>query len=295
MKDRYGRPIKSLRISITNKCNLNCFYCHKEGHLGNDRYLTSDDIKKIVETSVKFGVKKVKISGGEPLIRKDIVEIVEKIREVRGIEDISLTTNGTLLKKYAKSLKEAGLDRVNISLDSLNSEVYYQITKGNLTSVLEGIDEAVKYFYPIKINFVALTLNINEIDEFIDFCADKGVILQIIEFLPQNEEDRKFYVDIKPIEEKIKERAKKVIRRRLMHNRTKYILESGVEVEFVRPMDNSEFCAHCTRIRVTHDGYLKPCLLRDDNLVDILTPIRNGEDLEKYFLECIRRREPYFK
>ncbi len=297
MRDRFGREIRSLRISITKRCNLNCFYCHNEGQFfDNNRELTPEEIEKIVRVSTKFGVRKIKITGGEPLIRKDIIKIIKRIKNIREIKEIALTTNGTLLKKYFKQLKIAGLDRINVSLDTLNKKKYKMITGGNIENVIEGLKEASKYFYPIKINFLAMKINIEELEDMLNFCKEIGAILQIIEFLLKDKLIKdKYYISLDNVEEKIKKRAKKISYRRKMHNRVRYILENDVEVEFVRPMDNSEFCMHCTRLRLTADGYLKPCLLRNDNLVDILTPLRNGEDLEKYFLECIKRREPYFK
>ncbi len=298
MKDRYGREIRSFRISVTNKCNLKCFYCHREGHNseGNcNRYIKPEEFGIIVKTSTKFGVRKVKISGGEPLIRNDICEIIENVKDKK-IKEISLTTNGILLEKYAEKLKDAGLNRVNVSLDTLNPKLYKEITKvGDVEKVVSGIKKAIDVgLTPLKVNFLAMTINIKDLPNIMEFCRDVGAILQIIEFIPLNEELKKYYYDISTIENEIKEKADKVITRKFMHNRKKYIVDN-LEIEFVRPMDNSEFCMHCTRIRLTHDGYLKPCLLRDDNLVDILTPLRNGENLEPYFIECINRREPYFK
>ncbi|WP_456372288.1 GTP 3',8-cyclase MoaA [Methanocaldococcus sp.] len=298
MKDRYGREIRSFRISVTNKCNLKCFYCHKEGHNldnNNNRYIKPEEFGVIVKTSTKFGVRKVKISGGEPLIRNDICEIIENVKDKK-IKEISLTTNGIFLEKYAEKLKDAGLNRVNVSLDTLNPKLYKEITKfGNVEKVINGIKKAINVgLTPLKVNFLAMTINIKDLPNIMEFCRDVGAILQVIEFIPLNKELKKYYYDISTIENEIKEKSDKVIARKFMHNRKKYIVDN-LEIEFVRPMDNSEFCMHCTRIRLTHDGYLKPCLLRDDNLVDILTPLRNGENLEPYFIECINRREPYFK
>ncbi|AIJ05922.1 molybdenum cofactor biosynthesis protein A [Methanocaldococcus bathoardescens] len=296
MRDRFGREIRSFRISVTNKCNLQCFYCHKEGHNSdNNRYMTAEEIGIIAKTSTKFGVRKIKISGGEPLLRKDICEIIENIRDEK-IKDISLTTNGILLEHLADKLKDAGLNRVNVSLDTLNPELYKKITKfEDVERVINGIKKAIDVgLTPLKVNFLAMSLNIKDLQNIMEFCRDVGAILQIIEFIPLKETLKKYYYDISSIENEIKEKADKVITRKFMQNRKKYIVD-GLEIEFVRPMDNSEFCMHCTRIRLTYDGYLKPCLLRDDNLVDILTPLRKGENLESYFVECINRREPYFK
>ncbi len=296
MKDPYNRVIKSLRISITPKCNLKCFYCHKEGHdTNNYNLMNPDEIGKIVKTSLHYGIKKIKISGGEPLLRNDLPEIIENIKDSR-LKDISLTTNGILLEKYAEKLKDAGLNRVNVSLDTLNPEKYKKITyNGDIEKVKKGIEKALNVdLTPLKVNYLALSNTVDDLDDLMNYCRDIGAILQVIEFMPLDEKLKKYYVDISPMENKIAEQADKIITRKFMQNRKKYLVD-GLEIEFVRPMDNTEFCNHCTRIRLTYDGFLKPCLLRDDNLVDILTPLRNGEDIEKCFIECINRREPYFK
>ncbi|WP_017981021.1 GTP 3',8-cyclase MoaA [Methanocaldococcus villosus] len=293
MKDRFGREITSLRISVTNKCNLSCFYCHKEGHSGENRYMTPEEIGKIVDVAKKFGIRKVKISGGEPLIRRDITDIVREVSS-RKLKDVSLTTNGILLEKLADKLKNSGLDRVNVSLDALNPELYKKITGGDVNKVINGIKRAIDVgLTPVKINFLAMKINICELEKIMDFCRELGAILQIIEFIPIKKELKNYYYDISKIEKELEEKADKIIVRKFQ-NRKKYFIDT-LEVEVVKPMDNSKFCMNCSRIRLTYDGYLKPCLLRDDNLVDILTPLRRGENIEKCFLECINRREPYFK
>lgn len=128
VKDRFERPIISLRITITNRCNVNCVYCHHDGMVSSKQEMTPDELYTICKTAKKLGVKKIRLSGGEPLIRKDIVEIVEKIASL-GFKDISMTTNGTMLEEYAQGLKDAGLDRINVSLDTLNRDTYEFITR----------------------------------------------------------------------------------------------------------------------------------------------------------------------
>ncbi|MBW9220439.1 GTP 3',8-cyclase MoaA [Methanothermococcus sp. SCGC AD-155-N22] len=296
MKDPFNREIRSLRISVTPHCNLKCFYCHREGYRKfNGRYMTPEEIGKIVKTFSEFGIKKIKISGGEPLLREDLPEIIESISH-RKIKEISLTTNGILLKKYAEVLKDAGLHRVNVSLDTLDPEKYRRITTyGDVELVKAGIERAIEVgLTPLKINYLAMKNTLEDLEDLMDYCREVGAILQVIELMPLNENLKKYYVDITPIEKKIGEMADKVVTRRSMHNRRKYYI-GNLEVEFVRPMDNTEFCSHCTRIRLTYDGYIKPCLLREDNLVDILTPLRRGEDIRGYIRQGILRRGPYFK
>ncbi|MBA2860712.1 GTP 3',8-cyclase MoaA [Methanococcus maripaludis] len=296
MEDRYGRQIRSFRLSVTPKCNLKCFYCHKEGrNEEHGKLMSADEIGKIVNSSLEFGVRKIKISGGEPLLRTDLPEIIKNIKNEQ-IKDISLTTNGILLEKYAQKLKDAGLDRVNVSLDTLDPEQYKKITAGgNIESVKKGIEKAIEVgLTPLKVNFLAMDCTVNQLPSIMDYCRKVGAILQIIEFIPMETKLKHHHVDVVPIEEEFAKNADNVFTRKFMQNRKKYVID-GLEVEFVRPMDNTEFCNHCTRIRLTYDGYLKPCLLRDDNLVDVANPVRNGEDIRKYFIKCINEREPFCK
>ena len=296
MRDPFKREVRSLRISVTPHCNLRCFYCHREGYNNSkDRSMTPEEIGEIVRAFLDFGIRKIKISGGEPLLREDLPEILENISNPR-IEEISLTTNGTLLEKYAQVLKDAGLHRVNVSLDTLDPEKYRQITGyGDVNVVKAGIERAIEVgLTPLKINYLVMKNTLEDLEDLMDYCREVGAILQVIELMPLDETLRRYYVDITPIEKRIEEMADRVVKRRWMHNRRKYYI-GDLEVEFVKPMDNTEFCRHCTRIRLTYDGYIKPCLLREDNLVDILTPLRRGEDIKEYIREGILRREPYFK
>jgi cyclic pyranopterin phosphate synthase len=302
MRDRFGRPLTGLRISVTNDCNLACFYCHKEGALTKiERSMTAEEMGEIVELSTEFGVRKIKLTGGEPLLREDIVKIVTAVT-VPKVKEISLTTNGTLLAKIAAELADAGLTRVNISLDTLDEATYERITgKRLLGDVLKGIDAALDAgLKPVKINMVALAgLNDTEIEKMINYASERGAILQLIELMKMPARGKNFhrnYLDLGEVEQLLSGRAMTIQTRRSMHARKRYILPEG-EVEVVRPMHNSEFCMHCTRLRLTHDGYLKPCLMRNDDLVDVLSCLREGsaDEVRTAFKEAILRREPHFK
>ena len=303
LKDPYGRPLESIRISVTQRCNLSCFYCHREGEDPSKRdEMTPEEIQKIVAVAASFGLGEVKITGGEPLIRRDILDIVTKIHETPGIKEVSMTTNGILLSEYAYSLRKAGLARVNISLDTLKAEKYKQITGVDaLGPVISGIEKARDAgLHPVKVNMVLLKgLNEHEVPEMIDFARKNGVILQIIELESPNENEfyERYHASLDAVERLLEGMAESITVRR-MHHRKKYHLRGGGEVEVVKPMHNTEFCRHCNRIRVTSEGKLKPCLFRNDNLIDMLGPIRRGEPeetLKKLFLEAVKRREPYFK
>ena len=302
VKDKYERPILSLRITITNRCNENCIYCHHDGMVSSKEEMTPDEIYRISKIAKKIGVKKIRLSGGDPLVRKDIVEIVEKIASL-DFKDISLTTNGVLLEKYAEDLKNAGLDRVNVSLDTLNRETYKFVTKMDyLEKAKAGILKAVEVgLYPVKINMVVMKdLNTDEIKDMFNFCKEHGIILQLIELIEsENCDDDKFSAEyhypLDELENKLADIASHVRERKFMQGRKKYYINDG-EIEIVRPVDNSSFCANCSRLRITPDGKIKPCLLRNDNLVELISHVRNGESdeaLEEIFIKGINNREPF--
>ena len=294
--DRFGRRITNLRIAITNRCNLRCIYCHHEGVDNlNHEEMSVEEIERISKAFYDLGVKKVKITGGEPLLRKDITEIINSMPPFK---EISITTNGIYLSKLADELRDAGLSRVNVSLDTLDETKYKWITKnGDVKKVIDGIEAAYNAdLTPIKLNVVVLNgVNNDEINDMLRYVSRYNkngvkVILQVIELLklPGLE---KYYFNISNLEKEFADRAKKVFVR-VMHRRKQYYVDEGI-VEFVKPLDNTEFCANCNRIRVTPDGKIKPCLLRNDNLVDA-RGLKNDE-LIKAIKKAVSLREPYFK
>ena len=304
--DRFGRPVTNLRISLTQECNFRCFFCHREGQrfLAKNE-MTPEEIERIVRIASRLGIRKVKLTGGEPTVREDILEIVRRIKPY--VIDLSMTTNGSRLKELAKPLAKAGLNRVNVSLHSLKPEVYKKITGVDaLNDVLEGIEEAVKYLSPVKLNMTVMKgLNEGEIWDMIDFSAKTGTILQLIELEAPREMTetaffKKYFYPLKPVERELERKAVE-IRERTMHRRRKYFIPTdyGVaEVEVVRAMHNTVFCANCTRLRVTSDGKFKTCLLRNDDLIDFLSAMRNGAsdaELIDILKRAIFMREPYWK
>jgi GTP 3',8-cyclase len=290
LKDPFNRPVSNLRISLTPKCNLSCIYCHREGEKSPKEQIPAEEIAEILRVAAKFEIRSVKFTGGEPLLRQDLLEIVRSVPA--GMES-SLTTNGILLADLASGLKEAGLRRVNISLDSLNPETYKKITGiDRLSDVLAGIDGALDAgLTPIKLNMVLLDgVNDKEIDDFLAYVrGNRHLVLQLIELMHFN--DCTYHGDLNGLEDSLASRSKEIITRR-MHHRKKYCLD-GAEVEVVRPLHNTEFCAFCNRMRVTSDGKLKPCLLRTDNHIDIRG--KKGAELEALFHEAVSLREPFYK
>lgn len=285
--DRFNRKIIKLRISITSECNLNCPYCHKEGHYQDKiNYLSLNQIIKIVEICKRYNINYIKITGGEPLLHPEIIKIIELFNKNINLKDLSITTNGTKLEELAVHLKKAGLMRINIGCDSIqNSSLknLKRIQKGILSSKEVGLS-------PIKLNMVVLKdINQNEINEIIEYCRDNNLILQLIELIDYNHDFyNRFHVDLTDIENEIKNKSIKVINREFQ-NRKQYVLNNGAVIEIVRPMHNSLFCSKCNTLRVTSDYKFKPCLNRDDNLVPI------EEDIQKSLLIAINNREPYFK
>ena len=297
LRDRYGREVRGLRISVTSRCNLRCFYCHNEGCANGEREMTPEEIGEIAGIGAEFGIRSVKLTGGEPLLRDDILSIVREISGA-GCDDISMTTNGVLLSGMASRLRDAGLTRVNISLDTLDPDAYEKITGSrSLGDVLSGVEAAVEAgLNPVKINMVLLAgINEKEVHEMMEYAFESGAVLQLIELVNLNEEVfRRYHVDIGRYEEELRARAVRVLVRNDMQARRKYVLPGG-EVEVVRPVHNTEFCAHCTRIRVTPDGYMKPCLMRSDRLFDVASHIRSKDRSGAVgeFLRAIEAREPF--
>ena len=304
--DDFGRPMLNLRISVTQRCNLNCPYCHREGEAstGTSSFggeMTAKEIIRLTKVAVDLGISRIKLTGGEPLLRKDILEIVEGTANLRGLRDLSMTTNGVHLAFLAKDLKQKGLMRVNVSIPSLNAKTYHSLMDGELGEVLNGIKTAVDVgLHPVKLNMLVLKgINESEVEKMIGFAERNGTILQLIELEPVNispDYYEQHHFDLDAIQKQLKEHAFKVETRRYMQNRKVYFLPK-IKVEVVKPIENTEFCKRCTRLRVTSDGKLKPCLMRNDNLVDVLDPLRKGandKELESLFIEACKRRKPYW-
>jgi cyclic pyranopterin phosphate synthase len=264
--------------------------------------MTVDEIIRVVRIAVELGISRVKLTGGEPLMRKDVVEIVKGIAAIPSLADLSMTTNGIMLASIAKELLLNGLKRLNVSLPTLDAEVYGKLTGGRVEDALEGVKAAVDLgFYPIKLNMLVLKgVSDYAVPEMIEFARETRTILQLIELEPINISDAYYCAHHKSLDEyetMLKQKALKFETRPYMQNRHIYHLPDAT-VEIVHPIENTEFCTHCTRIRITSDGKLKPCLMRNDNLVDVLTPMRNGAS-DKELIELIRwanqKREPYNK
>ncbi len=305
--DNFGRSVKSMRIQVNTTCNFSCFFCHMEGTGVHSESMTADEIERIVSVASRWGVNKIKFTGGEPTLRRDILDIVRRTRKyITG--DISMTTNGIMLPKIAKDLREAGLDRINISLHSIEREKFEFITGVNaIEQVIKGIRAAHEAgFKSIKVNFVVLkNLNVDQLPQMLRLAAEENVILQLIEYETTRETEKsedflKYHIPLDSFEKDVASKSFKVEYNEL-HKRPRYHMNlegKSAIVEFVKPMRNSEFCNNCTRIRLTSTGLLKPCLMRNDNLTNMISSVRNGkpdQDLDEIFIKAAKAREPYWK
>lgn len=285
MLDRYGRVINYLRISVTDRCNLRCYYCMPEGvqDVGMKNILTFEEIWEIVRTGVSLGITHIRITGGEPLVRKGCVDLIRGIREIPGVETITMTTNGVLLGNYGKQLKEAGVDGVNISLDTLDPEEFYKITgKRELQEVLAGIRAVKTAGLPVKLNAV----NRKELDPIplVRYAQEENLPLRFIEMMPVGY--GKKYVGRS--NEELRETLEAVCgKAECMTNREELSrMGSGpavyyqfsdlkVPVGFISAI-HGKFCDTCNRVRLTAEGYLKLCLCYDEG-EDLRRVLREGE------------------
>ncbi len=264
--------------------------------------MTSSEIALLAKIAISLGITRIKLTGGEPLLRKDILDIVKGLAELKNLEDLSMTTNGTFLASMAKDLRSSGLKRVNVSLPSLNPEVYAGLMGGSLKEVIEGIDAAVDAgLRPVKLNMLVLSgVNEEEIPEMIHFAGKSGAVLQLIELEPINigkHYYERYHYSLNGVEADLARQAVETEVRGDMQNRRIFVLPEG-RVEVIHPIENTEFCAHCTRLRITSDGKLKQCLMVNTNLVDVLTPLRSGaseDQLTRLIAETCKAREPYYR
>ncbi|NHN43236.1 GTP 3',8-cyclase MoaA [Halorubellus sp. JP-L1] len=297
LEDEFGREVSGVRVSLTDRCNFDCVYCHNEG-LGDTRgpqdpqddEMTADDVVRFLEVVDEFGVGKVKFTGGEPMLRQDLEEIVRRTPDSM---EVSLTTNGTFLPGRAEGLVDAGLERVNVSQDAVDPDAFAEITNsGAYERVVDGVDAALDAgLAPVKLNMVVFEATAGYIPELVDRVAERdGLQLQLIEYMPEIAGNPEWAIDIERVHDWLAEQADRV-EHRDMHDRKRYFVDGGM-VEIVDPVGNAEFCANCHRVRVTHDGKLKGCLNRGDDhrsMGDMTKP-----EIRETFRETVANRVPYY-
>lgn len=266
--DPHQRKIEYLRLSVTDRCDLRCNYCIPEGFKGFEQpphWLTFDEIERLVRVFSKLGLKKVRLTGGEPLLRRNLPELAARISHLDGVEDLSISTNATQLNKQAKLLKDAGVTRLNVSLDSLRRERFAKITgRDCLGAVLAGLATAQEAgFDPIKINMVIMKgINDDEVDDMVRFCMERGFVLRFIEVMPMGVTGRKaHYVDLQPIKRHLIERFG-LIEGVVAGGGPAHYLQTpdgSFNIGFITPL-SQHFCATCNRVRLAVDGTLYLCL-----------------------------------
>ncbi|WP_042347935.1 GTP 3',8-cyclase MoaA [Bacillus massiliigorillae] len=292
LQDQLQRPLRDLRISVTDRCNFRCSYCMPAEIFGpdyaflpSDKILNFDEIERLVKVFVSLGVKKVRITGGEPLLRHNLPELIERIHRIVGVEDIALTTNGTLLKKFALKLAKAGLSRVSVSLDSLNDERFFEMNghRGKVLTVLEGIEKAVEAGLQVKINMVVQKgKNDQDIVSMAQFFKEKQHILRFIEYMDVGNSNGWRLNDVVPKQEIIESVHQLSPLQQIVPNykgevatRYQYQDDQG-EIGVISSVTDS-FCSTCSRVRLSAEGKLYTCLFATDG-IDLRELLRAEKD-----------------
>ena len=283
--DQFLRKINYLRVSVTDRCDLRCVYCMKEkmNFLPKSDVLSLEEIERLCDNFIDLGVEKIRLTGGEPLVRNDIINLIEKLnykKNFTNLKEITLTTNGTLLKKYAKKLRQNGIERINVSLDTINPKKYNKITRfGNIEKVFDGINESLNEGIKIKINTVVIKgFNENEIETLINWTNSKKIDLTSIEVMPMEETDVSREYQFTSLTEIFENLNKKYKFKHSNHNTGGparfYTSDSlSVKIGFISPLTNN-FCESCNRVRISSTGKLFMCLGQND-YVDFREIMRN--------------------
>lgn len=280
--DAYGRRIEYLRLSVTDRCDLRCAYCIPEGFKDFEEpahWLTFDEIERLLGLFARLGLKRVRLTGGEPLLRRDVVALAARLAALPGVDDISVSTNATQLARLAGPLRAAGVHRLNVSLDSLRADTLRGIVgRDVLSGVLQGLAAArAAGFAPIKINMVVMRDNADEADAMLEFCREHGYVLRFIELMPMGDTARRVgYVDLQPIRARLRERYGLVDTVLPGGGPARYLgsPDGGFSVGFITPL-SQHFCDTCNRVRLTVDGVLHLCLGQEQR-VDFRALMRAG-------------------
>ena len=295
--DQFLRKINYLRVSVTDRCDLRCVYCMKEkmNFLPKNEILSLEEIGRLCDNFIELGVEKIRLTGGEPLVRRNIIDLIQNLNNKKlktNLKEITLTTNGTLLKKYAQQLKENGINRINVSLDTINEKKYKEITRfGNINNVFEGINEAIRNNIKVKINTV-LFKNFNEDDVFtlINWANEKKMDLSFIEVMPMSDTDMPRHMQFVSLNETFKKLSNIYNLQKSQHNTggpSIYYTSNKLKIKigFITPLSNN-FCESCNRVRITSTGKLYMCLGQND-FVDFKKILREDRS-DEYIKEKIR-------
>ncbi len=283
--DRFGRHISYLRVSVIDKCNLRCFYCMPKGYRDfetNSDYLNFDEIEQVIRVFASLGVGRVRLTGGEPLVRKNFSALAGRLSAIEGLDDLSVSTNAVLLEKHAEELKQAGVSRLNVSLDTLDEGRFERITGSNdLAAVLDGLKAAKRAgFSPIKINMVVMKgINDDEINDMVDYCLEHGYSLRFIETMPMGDIGRdasENYLDLTPVKQELQKRYGLVPGILPGGGPANYLRhpQTDLYIGFITPM-SQHFCATCNRVRLSVNGTLFLCLGQEHSL-ELRPMLREG-------------------
>ena len=282
--DPFGRRIEYVRLSLTDKCNLRCFYCMPKGFKDFEQpedWLTFDEIERVIQAFTELGVARVRLTGGEPLVRKNVTDLAQRLTALPGLTDLSLSTNAMLLDKQAEALYQAGVSRINVSLDTLNPERFKQITGGELQPVLDGLSAARQAgFSPVKINMVAMKgVNDDEFEDMVEFCLQHDFTLRLIETMPMGatgEDATDHYLDLQSVKHQLSETYDLIPGVMSGGGPARYvqIKNTDLRIGFITPI-SQHFCESCNRVRLSVDGTLYLCLGQDDK-VELRPLLRQG-------------------
>ncbi len=291
--DRFGRKVEYLRVSVTDRCDLRCTYCIPESFKGfeePENWLNHDETVRLVGVFGRLGVTRIRLTGGEPLTRRGLPDLAMRLKQLPGISDLSLSTNATQLAKYAAELKRSGIDRLNVSLDSLQAERMRKITRRDcLGSIIDGLMAAKRAgFSPIKINMVAMQgVNDDEIDDMVAFCMQHGFILRLIETMPMGETGRNArFLDLQPVKQRLRERFGLVDGVLPGGGPARYLksADGRFSIGFITPI-SQHFCDTCNRVRLSVEGTLYMCLGQDDKFE--FRPLLRGGASESDLIEAV--------
>lgn len=299
LTDKYGRTIEYLRLSVTDRCDLRCHYCMPEGFkdFGEpENWLTFDEIERVIRAFGELGTKRIRITGGEPLVRKNIPELAARLAALPGIEDLSMSSNATRMRKNALPLKQAGISRINVSLDTLRADRFKKITGGGkLEKVLDGLMAAKEAgFHPVKINMVVMRgVNDDEVEDMVQFCIKHDFTLRFIETMPMGDTGREAsaqYIPLNEIHDKLTKKYTLINTRMNGGGPARYVRVDGTELRigYITPM-SQHFCETCNRVRLSVDGTLYLCLGQEDSypLRQYLRAGISDEELKQHIKNAI--------
>ncbi len=296
--DPFGRSIDYVRLSVTDRCDLRCFYCLPKGFSNfeePEHWLRFDEIERVIAAFARLGTRRIRITGGEPLVRKDLPVLAARLAQLPGVEDLSLSTNATRLERQAQVLHRAGIRRLNVSLDSLRPERFKQITQGKLEKVLAGLMAAkAAGFSPIKINMVVMKgINEDEVEDMVDFCIQHGFTLRFIETMPMGDTGRHAadqFVSLQDIKQRLANRYKLIPGVMPGGGPARYVqvAETDLRIGFITPI-SQHFCETCNRVRMSADGTLYMCLGQEEKfeLRPLLRAGISDTELEQAILQAI--------